>query len=56
MSENWNAVPRVTQFDEADITELMAQIKILKRLIHQIAKRRLREQQSNACALALAAG
>jgi pyruvate dehydrogenase E2 component (dihydrolipoamide acetyltransferase) len=24
MSENWNAVPRVTQFDEADITELMA--------------------------------
>lgn len=23
MSENWNAVPRVTQFDEADITELM---------------------------------
>jgi pyruvate dehydrogenase E2 component (dihydrolipoamide acetyltransferase) len=24
MSENWNAVPRVTQFDEADITDLMA--------------------------------
>lgn len=24
MSENWRAVPRVTQFDEADITELMA--------------------------------
>jgi pyruvate dehydrogenase E2 component (dihydrolipoamide acetyltransferase) len=24
MSENWNAVPHVTQFDEADITELMA--------------------------------
>ena len=24
MSENWNAIPRVTQFDEADITELMA--------------------------------
>lgn len=24
MSENWLAVPRVTQFDEADITELMA--------------------------------
>ncbi len=24
MSENWNAVPRVTQFDEADITALMA--------------------------------
>jgi len=24
MSENWNAVPRVTQFDEADITGLMA--------------------------------
>jgi len=24
MSENWNAVPRVTQFDEADITELNA--------------------------------
>jgi pyruvate dehydrogenase E2 component (dihydrolipoyllysine-residue acetyltransferase) len=23
MSENWNAVPRVTQFDEADITALM---------------------------------
>ncbi len=23
MSENWNLVPRVTQFDEADITELM---------------------------------
>ncbi len=23
MSETWNAVPRVTQFDEADITELM---------------------------------
>jgi pyruvate dehydrogenase E2 component (dihydrolipoamide acetyltransferase) len=23
MSENWNAVPRVTQFDEADITTLM---------------------------------
>jgi pyruvate dehydrogenase E2 component (dihydrolipoamide acetyltransferase) len=23
MSENWNAVPRVTQFDEADITDLM---------------------------------
>src|SRR5882724_10298540 len=24
MTESWNAVPRVTQFDEADITELMA--------------------------------
>jgi len=24
MAESWNAVPRVTQFDEADITELMA--------------------------------
>jgi pyruvate dehydrogenase E2 component (dihydrolipoamide acetyltransferase) len=24
MLENWNAVPRVTQFDEADITDLMA--------------------------------
>jgi pyruvate dehydrogenase E2 component (dihydrolipoamide acetyltransferase) len=24
MSENWNAVPHVTQFDEADVTELMA--------------------------------
>ncbi len=24
MSENWNAVPQVTQFDEADITDLMA--------------------------------
>ncbi len=24
MSENWNAIPHVTQFDEADITELMA--------------------------------
>ena len=24
MHENWSAVPRVTQFDEADITELMA--------------------------------
>ena len=23
MSENWRLVPRVTQFDEADITELM---------------------------------
>src|SRR5205814_4209845 len=23
MAENWNAVPRVTQFDEADITALM---------------------------------
>ena len=23
MSESWNAVPRVTQFDEADITALM---------------------------------
>jgi pyruvate dehydrogenase E2 component (dihydrolipoamide acetyltransferase) len=23
MAENWNTVPRVTQFDEADITELM---------------------------------
>jgi pyruvate dehydrogenase E2 component (dihydrolipoamide acetyltransferase) len=24
MSENWNAIPHVTQFDDADITELMA--------------------------------
>jgi len=27
MSENWRAVPRVTQFDEADITDMMALLK-----------------------------
>jgi pyruvate dehydrogenase E2 component (dihydrolipoamide acetyltransferase) len=27
MAENWNAVPRVTQFDEADITNIMAMRK-----------------------------
>jgi hypothetical protein len=37
-------------------SELMAQIKILERLIEQIAKGGLREQQGDACALAFPSG